>query len=155
MNNLIIAKIEKFFAKEFPSKYKDILIFQNDDGSYELFDKYLINKHVAGYLITSKYCTDGKIFSSLKNAVTWCIFDNKNKVHQTNRIEYLDKMLAGTEVNILVHKKLIEKTSDIEHKLIYVSKLSQEQVRKKEMLEELDDFIVQSKNWQTRKFAPK
>lgn len=155
MNNAAIVKIEKFFAKEFSSKYKDVLILQNEDGSYELFDKYLITKHDAGYLITSRYSSDGKIFSSLKNAVTWCIFDNKNKIHQTNRIEYLDKMLAGTDVNISVHKRLIDKTSDIEHKLIYVSKLSQEQVRKKEMLEELDDFIIQSKNWQTRKFAPK
>jgi hypothetical protein len=155
MNNSNIAKIEKFFTKEFFSKYKDILILQNDDGSYELFDKYLITKHEAGHLISTRYCSDGKIFASLKNAVTWCIFDNKNKIHQTNRIEYLDKMLAGTEVNILVHKKLIDRTADIEHKLIYVSKLSQEQVRKKQMIEELDDFIVQSKNWQTRKFAPK
>ena len=155
MNNVTIAKIEKFFVKEYFSKYKDILIFQNDNGTYELFAKYFIELHSNGYIINTTCYSEGKIFSNLKNAVTWCIFDNKNKVQQTARIEYLDKMLAGTDMNIIIHKKLIDKTSDMDHKLIYVSKLSQEQVRKKEMLEEMDNFITQSKNWQTRKFAPK
>lgn len=154
MNNAAtIAKVEKFFAKEYYLKYKDILIFQNDDGSYELFDKYHISKEINGYKVVSNSIE--KIFASLKNAVTWCVFDSRNKMHQSKRIEYLDKMLAGTEVNIMIHKNLIKKTSDLENKLIYVSKLSQEQVRKKEMLEELDEFIVQSKTWQTSKFATK
>lgn len=155
MNNAVIEKVEKFFNKEYYSKYKDILIFQNDNGSYELFDKYNIAKTENGFIITSKYFSDDKLFFNLKNAVTWCVFDNKNKFHQTKRIEYLDKMLAGVEVNILVHKNLINKSTDIDYKLIYASKLSQEQVRKKEMLEEMDYFIKQSKNWQTRKFALK
>lgn len=154
-DNLIIDKIEKFFEKEYFSKYKDVLFFKNENGEYELFDRYIISKCNNLYQISSQYFTENKLFSNLRNAVTWCIFDNRNKLPECKRIEYLDKMLAGADVNIIVHKKLINKENDLEYKLIYASKLSQEEARKKQMLNEMDKFIKESQRWQAIKFAAK
>lgn len=155
MNSIALEKIERFFEKESFSNYKDILIFQNQDGSYELFNKYRISQENNLYNVTFNTGFTNKSFSSLRNAVAWCIFDNRNKISQTKRIEHLDKIIAGIDVSIQVHKNLIDKTQELENKLIFVSKLSQEQAKKKQMIKEMDDFIEESKRWQTRKFLAK
>jgi uncharacterized protein YchJ len=64
-------------------------------------------------------------------------------------------MLAGTEVSIEVHKNLIRKTSNTENQLIYIAKLSEEQVKRKQMITELSSFVNETKSWQTRKFVAK
>ena len=42
MNDKIIAKVNSFFDTQFVKNSSEISIFKNPDGSYELFDKYLI-----------------------------------------------------------------------------------------------------------------
>ncbi len=156
MNDEIkIKRVEKFFSTSYVNNLSKILIFQNENGEYELFNKYLITKENETFKIHFNSGTSIKLFSSLRHAVTWCVFDNKNKFSQAKRIEYLDKMIAGADVNITIHKRLIDRTNDLEHRLIYVSKLSQEQAKKQQMLEEVQDFILQSKRLQTKKFASK
>jgi hypothetical protein len=91
----------------------------------------------------------------LKNALTWCIFENRTKFSQARRIEYLDNMIAGTEVSIEVHKNLIKKTTNTESQLIYIAKLSEEQAKRKLMIQEMTSFMNESKKWQTRKFVAK
>jgi len=154
MNDKLESKLKQFFIREIADN-TDILILQDEDGSYELFNRFKIHKINNGYKTISNYNSDEKLFSTLQNAVTWCIFENRNKFNQAKRVEYLDKMLAGTETNIEVHKKLIRKTKDLENKLIYISKMSQEQAKRKLMLREMSNFIAESKMWQTKKFATK
>jgi hypothetical protein len=64
--------------RELSNKINDLLIFRDEDGSYFLFGKYRIIPDTFGNFQVSN---DDEIihnFSSLKNAVTWCVFD-KNK----------------------------------------------------------------------------
>jgi hypothetical protein len=64
-------------------------------------------------------------------------------------------MISGLDANIVVHKHLISRSKDLENKLIYIAKMSEEQAKKKHMVEEMSSFITESKTWQTRKFATK
>jgi hypothetical protein len=64
-------------------------------------------------------------------------------------------MIAGTEASIEVHKNLIKKTTNTENQLIYIAKLSEEQAKRKQMVQEMASFINESRNWQTRKFVAK
>lgn len=153
MNDKIINRVTQFLSKELFHKMSDIAIFKNMDGSYELFNKYVINEENDSYRITLKCGSEMHLFSSLKNAVTWCTFDNRNKFSQTNRIEFLDQMIAGAETNIEIHKKLIHKSKDLGNKLIYVAKMSEEQYKRTLMVQEMSSFISESRLWQTRKFA--
>lgn len=155
MNNANIQKVEKFFSTKFVNQLTDILIFQNEDGVYELFNKYQIKKEDDFFKVTMNLSSNEKKFTFLKNAVAWCIFDSKNKFFQATRIEYLDRMISGADLNIANSKRLISKTDEMESKLIYVSKLTQELVKKKQMVEEIKDFLQQSRRLQTKKFAPK
>jgi hypothetical protein len=153
MNNKHIDKIDKFFKKDFINNLNDIAIFKNEDGSYELFDKYIIRKVEHCYNLVTKYSSTDKTFSSLKNAVTWCIFDKRNKLDVLSRIEELDRMIDSVDISINIHKRLIEKCKDKELRLIYVAKLSQEQVKRKRYANELLSFINDSKYWQSQRFA--
>lgn len=155
MNDKLVERISQFLSRELFHKMGDIAIFKYEDGTYELFNKYYIIEEKGYYSIKPKHYENTKTFSSLRNAVTWCSFDNRNKLTQANRIEYLDTMISGLDANITVHKNLINKTKDIENKLIYIAKMSEEQTKKKFMVEEMSSFINESRNWQTRKFAAK
>jgi hypothetical protein len=155
MNDIMLNKISQFLTKEFLQSMSNIAMVQNTDGSYEFFNRYKVQQVKIGYEVHLKYNSDIKLFSSLKNALTWCIFENRTKFSQARRIEYLDNMIAGTEVSIEVHKNLIKKTTNTESQLIYIAKLSEEQAKRKLMIQEMTSFVNESKNWQTRKFVAK
>lgn len=151
----MINKIEQFFQKELANKLRDIAIMQHEDGSYELFNKYIVAEQKNGFDVTPKYSDDCRAFSSLRSAVTWCIFDHRDMFVKAKRIEYLDQIISGTEVSILIQKKLINKSKDLESKLIHIAKMSEEQNKRKLMLTEMVSFMNESRNWQSRKFATK
>jgi hypothetical protein len=155
MNDIMLNKISQFLTKEFLQSMSNIAMVQNTDGSYEFFNRYKVQQVKIGYEVHLKYNSDIKLFSSLKNALTWCIFENRTKFSQARRIEYLDNMIAGTEVSIEVHKNLIKKTTNTESQLIYIAKLSEEQAKRKLMIQEMTSFMNESKKWQTRKFVAK
>lgn len=155
MNNKIVAKVSEFLAKEFHNKVGEIAIFQHEDGTYEFFNKYYIKEDSTGYQVSFKYSSTVKLFNSLKNAVTWCIFENRNKFGKAQRIEHIDKMICSTDLNIQIHKRLIHKSKDLENKLIYIAKLNEDQIKRKSYIREMTDYINESKYWQTQKFATK
>jgi hypothetical protein len=154
--NKIIDKVTKFLTNEFIQSVGNISIFKNDDGSYELFDRYIINETTNNTFIVSirsSYTT--KTFNSLKNAVTWCTFEKRNKFHQTTRIEHLDKSIGSINVEINMHQNLLKKSNELDKKMIYIAKLNEERLKRKSMTTEMHSYITESKYWQTKKFAPK
>lgn len=140
--------------KELSGKINDLLIFREEDGSYFLFGKYRIipdnlgNFHLS--IVGDQAFTHS--FMSLKNAVTWCVFDKNNKLKDIRRIVELDHMLSGIDVSIAQHKKLAEKTSCNENKEIYLAKLYEDKLKKRTWTEEINSYIRISKHWQSKKF---
>jgi tryptophan synthase alpha subunit len=61
--------------------------------------------------------------------------------------------MIGIDVSIEMHKKLIKKTKDLNLKIIYLAKLTEEQEKRKHMLKEFDRYVNDSKIWQTQQFA--
>lgn len=152
IKNKVNKKVSNFLTKEFNKKLYDISVFDNGNGSYELFNRYLINKDPLGYRVSIKYQSDDKLFSSLKIAVTWCIFEKRNNVVKFMRVEYLDTMINGAEMAINNHRRLVKSSKDINTKLVYIAKLSEEKAKHKAMTSELAKFVVESKYWQNRTF---
>lgn len=137
--------------KDLKNKIKDLLVIRNDDGTYHLFGKYQIERMgVNNYVV---FTQEQKLeFSSLKHAVTWCVFDKNNKYKEVKRIHELDGLLGSIEVNILQHSRLAEKYND-ESKDIFLAKLYEDKIKKKQLTHELSEFINLSKHWQSKKFA--
>lgn len=154
-NTLLINKVNQFFDKEFRSRTADLSIFKNQDGSYELFNQFEITSENNKIKISKKRTLETCVFSSLKYAVTWCIFEQRNRINETIRIRELDRLIGSVDSEIKLHQNLIEKTKDIDLKLIYYAKLSQELAKKKHLIKEMDHFVKTSQQWQNDRFNKK
>ena len=139
--------------RDIVSKIKDLFIVRENDGSYNLFGRYIINPTKSGlYTVTDQYENIILNFSILRHAVTWCVFQKNNKYKEINRIYELDNMLSGIDVSIQQHRKLAEKTKDSNDRYIYLAKLQEDKRKKRMFLNELNSYAEQSKYWQTKKF---
>jgi len=140
--------------KELSSKINDLLIVRETDGSYFLFGKYkIVVDNQGNHRLHDSY--DNEFihnFSNLKNAVTYCVFDKNKKNSWLARIIELDSLLGSLEVMIAQHEKLIKKSTDNEIKSIYLAKLCEEKLKKREMTKEINSYIQTSKYWQTKKY---
>jgi len=146
--------INHLLDNKFISTLQELIIFKDEIGVYQLFNKYSITKTKEdSYRITTNTWADSKIFFSLKNAVTWCIFDKRNKICELNKIEELDKKLSGMDTIIQQHSNLIKKSKKAEDKLIFLNKLSEDKIIKKRILKELNLYEIESTAWQMNRFS--
>jgi hypothetical protein len=154
MNNE--RKIEKFINQEILRNLQDIVIFQENDGSYKLFNAYTISKNSQKeYIVTGTTTITPNRFYVLKNAVSWCIFDKRNKMHEARRIAELDNKLVSVDVDIHIHQTLYKKAKKPDDKLIYLAKLNEDRLRKKNVIKELEDYVTESNIWQSKRFNRK
>jgi hypothetical protein len=149
-------QLEKLMKTDFVGQLEDVIIFQNTDSSYELFNTYHINKNDNNEYVVKMHTTfTSHNFNTLKHAVAWCTFDKRNLLYQSNRILKLDSLLAGLEVDISLHTKLFKKAKNADDRLIFLSKLSEDKLKKRQITDELYIYINDSKRWQTNRFNTK
>jgi hypothetical protein len=139
--------------KDLANKIRDLLIIREDDGSYNLFGKYKVTESNAGYNIIVDNEPVNYSFSSLKTAVTWCVFDKNKKYKEVKRLIELDLALGGIDVAIAQHKRLLTKSHDLIDKQIFMAKLVEEKRKKQELSQEIQGYITTSKYMQSKKFA--
>lgn len=146
-------KIENFFKKELSSNLTEVFIVKNNDETYELFNRYRIETQKNGLHKVIPYTlTEERIFSSLKYAFVWCIFNKLKKYTESKRIEQIDHMLDSLNISILQQKKLLSKAKDNQTKHIYMAKIHESKIRKNVLLKELKTYINISRHWQYSKF---
>ncbi len=141
--------------RELKNKIRDLLILRNEDGTYHLFGTYVIEpKNDLYKVVVNDENNNILIFSSLKHAVTWCVFDKNNKYKEVKRIAELDSLLGSLDVSIAQYKKLVKDKQKLpEDRYIYMAKLNEDKLKKQAALREINNYINLSKHWQTKKFA--
>jgi hypothetical protein len=149
-------QLEKLMKADFVGQLEDVIIFQNPDNSYELFNTYHIDKNENNEYIVKMHTTfTSHNFNTLKHAVAWCTFDKRNLLYQSDRIHKLDNLLAGLEVDISIHTKLFKNSKNADDRLIFLSKLSEDKLKKRRITDELYTYINDSKRWQINRFNAK
>ena len=142
--------MDKAFRKEFP-KILTNLIFPNEDGSFEVFGRYVIKKENAVYHV---YCSDTSmgIFSSTKTALSWCIaskFSNYNLARDIlilyNKLRYLSNDIT-TRANIADRSKNLLFQETVE------TKLETKIIHKKQVEQQLNKCINYAKYYQQKGF---
>jgi hypothetical protein len=152
----IDRKLDNMISTSEFAKLQDVVIFQDTDGTYSLFNKYHIRKKdVNNITVSLNNGDDVNSFFSMKNAVCWCVLDKIGKYQLANRVIDLDMHLSSVEVHISIHSKLFKKAKKTEDKLIYLAKLNEDKFQKKSMSEELNKYIVNSYAWQQKRFGLK
>lgn len=144
--------LSRILDKDKLLKLESQLIYQEPDGSYVLFGEYTIKQTTKGHVLEKTHTFTELTFAELRNAVTWATFDKLNRVIECNRVLELDLQLAGATENMKVHDRLCKSTSDLDKRTVYLNKLTEDRVKKRKILSELDHFVVKAKAWQYKQF---
>jgi hypothetical protein len=145
--------LNKLLSKEKISALERQIIFQDRDGSYNLFGTYIIAKTDLGYVVEKKHTYTVHTFVDLKNAVTWSTLDKCGNVNGANRVVILDRQLSGTSQNMIVHENLYKRAKDADQQSLFLNKLNEGRVKKQAMTLEMNGFIERCKAWQYQQFA--
>jgi len=152
----IMSKLERTITPAEIEKLADLSVLQNSDGSYSLYNKYIIKKIDGRYLVTrNDLAESNNYFYLLKHAVTWCTYDKRNRIMDSKRIQDLDIQLTRVESSIAIHQNLTNKTKDVDNKLIYLAKLGEEKIIRSRINKELENYVYESKIWQASRFNAK
>lgn len=148
-------KLARFLDNELSSELQEVIFTTDNSGKYYLFGKYVI---VNSRSLFKVYClrNDNTLeFSSLKNATAWCILDNAGKYQDARRIETLDLRLSSINIDIAVHKNKIKSSKSNFISLISLTKLQQDNYKRRMIISELSNYInnsrlIQDKNFRTK-----
>lgn len=139
--------------KDLVTKIQDLFIVREYDGTYNLFGRYIVTPTNDGYyVVTLSEDNINLEFSTLRHAVTWCVFQKNNKHKEIKRIYELDGLIGSLEVSIEQHKRLMNKSKSNEDKCIHLAKLQEDKRKKRMAIEEINGYAELSKYWQNKKF---
>lgn len=143
-------EFNQIFRQEFGNLSANI-IFQNDDGDYELFDHYKIIVEKVGYRVYSA-ATDVGIFMSTKSAVSYCIADKYKHYNLAREIYNLDSKLSALTSDILTRATLADRSKNPVFRETIESKLETKIIHKKQVENELSKCINFAKYYQQQGF---
>lgn len=145
-------KFKKLFEQNQLSNISKDIIYQNDDGTYVLFDIYTITKTINGYNVAKNKVHKEYRFCNAKNAIVYATLDKRNRINDAREVLELDRLLEDNIVKIEVYKKLSEGAKSLEARSIHLTKLNESVLKKKQINEKLEDYITEVKVWQSQKF---
>jgi hypothetical protein len=146
-------KLYNVLSKSKFQNIENVAILPGNDGSYQVFGRYTVIKQDSNNIIVKLFNGDMvNSFYSMKSAICWCVFDKRGLYSSANRIINLDNKLSGLDVGISIHSKLIDKSKDMNDKFIYLAKLNEEKLQKRDMTAELNRYINDSYSWQQKQF---
>lgn len=152
MDNTLL-KLEKVINQKDIDKLRDIVIFQDDDGTINLYGKYIVSKQKDNtYKVNIQGTYTEHIFFKLTNAIAWCSFDKRNLIRKANRLHQLDRLVYSMDTEIQLQSRLLRKAKDPDNAIIYLSKLSNNKAKKRNFANEIVDFINDYKRWQNGLF---
>lgn len=144
-----INKLEKILHNDIV-EIQENAIFESENG-YEVFNKYTVTKqgHCIEVIRKNK---QSKIFSSTRNALSWCVADKYNQIKLADEIERLDqqKLRLANDVQLVLAK--MPKIKDQEFKEVVELKLDTKQRLLKKVEHGLNKCVTLAKYWQLRGF---
>jgi hypothetical protein len=150
-----LNKLESFFSKDSLQELSKLTVIKKENSIYVLFDTYCIVKDIGRYKLSMKQYHGDKIFYTLKNAVMYATLHFKNRINESNRIVELDQKIENIDFSIFNLKSKIKSSSNTDNTLIYSSKLSQDYVKKQNLLKEFQIYERLARSYQNNIFSLK
>jgi hypothetical protein len=143
-------EVERAFRQEFRDLMPNV-IWQNDDGVYEVFGRYRIQPESRGFRV---FCsaTDVGVFATTRTALSWCIAD-KNQAYNTAReLLETDHKLAALTADIATRAGIGDRSRDPGLREIILTKLESKIIHKKHLENQLTKCVNWAKYCQQRGF---
>ena len=155
MKNNINTVLERI-SSDIISDLKDIVIFEIDRNTYDLFQKYQIRFTQGVYTMATKFSNISHVFSTLKSAVSWCIYDYYGKMYEANLILDMDRQIYDLENKIKIQEKILQnKKIESESRAVYEIKRESNIRKKQSALRILADAVQHANYLQRQKFKSK
>ena len=144
-------EVERLFRREFSDLMPNV-IWQNDDGIYEVFDRYRIIPESHGFRV---FCsaTDVGVFGTTRSALSWCIADKNQAYNLARELKDLDSKLLALNNDIAVRTALAEQSRKWEFRDPVATKLETKIIRRKQVENRLAKCITWAKYTQQRGFT--
>jgi len=143
-------EVERVFRQEFRDLMPNV-IWQSDDGVYQVFDRYRIQREAQGFRV---FCsaTDVGVFATTRTALSWCIAD-KNRAYNTAReLLETDHKLAALTADIAIRAAIGDRSRDPVLREIILTKLESKIIHKKTLENRLTKYVSWAKYCQQRGF---
>jgi hypothetical protein len=147
-------KSDQEFDRIFRQEFRDIadnLIWQNDDGVYEVFGHYRIQPERPGYRV---FCgaTDVGVFSSTRTALSWCIADKNQSYNTARDILLTDIKLSSLTHDINIRAAVGDRSKNPALRETILTKLESKIIQKKLLENRLTKCVNWAKYYQQRGF---
>jgi hypothetical protein len=143
-------EVERIFRQEFVNIIPN-LIWQNDNGVYEVFDRYQIEPLRPGYRVRCS-ATDVGVFHSSRTAMSWCIADKFNQFTLAQELKDIDAKLHNIATDIAVRAAIAERSTNWDFRNEVGTKLETKIIHKKTMENQLTKCVNLAKYLQQRGF---
>lgn len=144
-----VNKLEKMLHNDIV-QIQENAIFKSEHG-YEVFNRYTVTKHNS-YVKVLRGNKEAKIFSSTRNALSWCVADKYNQIKLADKIELLDQQRIRLHNDVSTAMAAAAKIKDYDFKEIVELKLDTKQRLLKKVEHGLDKCVTLAKYWQLRGF---
>ena len=150
--NIIDRRLEQVIMAVLPDLLPNLII-DTEDGGWILYGRYTIYKtndgmyrvNTVGNMMTSKF------FNKLRNAASWVVLYQQNKISDANRVHELDTIIAGLDVESQQHRRL-KNSRDTSQYLIQLTKLNEDSLKQKQFIAEIDKYNIKAKISQLKGF---
>jgi hypothetical protein len=147
-------KQDQEFERMFRQEFKNIapnLIWQNEDGAYEVFGRYRIQPNRPGYRV---FCsdTDVGLFSHTRTALSWCIADKHRAYNTARELLLTDNKLAALTQDINTRAAIGDRSNNPDLREIILTKLESKIIQKKVLENQLTKCVSWAKYIQQRGF---
>jgi len=143
-------QMERMFQKEINYLMPNV-IWQNDDGIYEVFGRYRIQPKYPGFRV---FCgaTEVGTFSSTRTALSWCIADKNCAYNTAREILSVDSKLSALTADIATRASVGDRSKDLDRREIISTKLETKIIHKKALENQLAKCVDWAKYCQQRGF---
>jgi len=143
-------EVERIFRQEFCDLMPNI-IWQNDDGVYEVFGRYRIVPERQEFRVLCS-ATDVGTFGTTRSALSWCIADKNQAYNLARELKELDNKLTALNNDIAVRTALAERSTRWEFRDPVGTKLETKIIRRKQVENRLAKCVSWAKYTQQRGF---
>jgi hypothetical protein len=145
---------EKEIDRMFRQEFRDLMpnmIWQNDDGAYEVFGHYRIQAVDQGFKVSIS-ATDVGVFSTTRTALSWCIADKNRGYNTARELLTVDNKLSALTADIATRAAVGDRARDPALRETILTKLESKIIHKKHLENQLAKCINWAKYTQQRGF---
>jgi hypothetical protein len=146
--------VEKEFERIFRQEFRDLMpnvIWQNDNGVYEVFGHYRIISERNQYRV---FCSATEVgtFGTTRSALSWCIADKNKAYNLARELKELDNKLTALNNDIATRTAIAERSSRWDFRDPVATKLETKIIHRKQVENQLAKCIDWAKYSQQRGF---